>query len=512
MVQISMDKIKKIDELAGIIARLKKSGKKIVLCHGVFDLIHPGHIRHFNSAKKLGDILVVTITADKYVRKGPDRPVFNQDLRAEFLANISRIDFVSIIEDDSAVYAIKKIRPDYYVKGPDYRLRKASGIPRKLTLEEKATESVGGKLVFTDDSVIFSSSKLINSYLETYPQETKTYLADFRRKYSPDYIGEKLNSLAGLKALVIGDAIIDQYHYCIPMGKSSKEPVIVHKYVRQESFTGGAVMAANHMASLVKEICLVSVLGQVNSFENFILKHLKKEVSPRFFTDMDVETVIKRRFLDAYTNQKLFQMSFLKDNVIPHQLEKKISGFLKSNLEDFDLVLVNDFGHGLLTEKLIRLIVKKAKFVALNVQANSANYGFNTITKYPRADFVCIDGHEIRLALHDKYSDLKYLIKKICKKMKCRNIIVTRGPEGTISYSEKEGFLSSPALTQRVVDRVGAGDALFALSSPCIYAGFGNELTSFIGNMAGALQVQTIGNRQSIEFSDLIRFMGRLLK
>src|SRR3990167_11073056 len=90
-------KIKNIDELAIIIQKLKnQKDKKIVLCHGVFDLVHPGHIRHFQAAKALGDVLVVTVTADEYVNKGPGRPVFIQGLRAESIAALGCVDYVAI--------------------------------------------------------------------------------------------------------------------------------------------------------------------------------------------------------------------------------------------------------------------------------------------------------------------------------------------------------------------------------------------------------------------------------
>ena len=139
--------------------------------------------------------------------------------------------------------------------------------------------------------------------------------------------------------------------------------------------------------------------------------------------------------------------------------------YLKDHIKKFDLVVVNDFGHGLMTKKIIRFVCGKANYLALNVQANSANYGYNVITKYPHADFVCIDEQEIRLATHDKTGDVQNLIKKIYRKLRCKQIMVTRGNEGTVSYGS-QGFLQTPSLTDKVVDRVGAGDALFAITSP----------------------------------------------
>lgn len=505
-------KIKRLRDAAKIADTLKKEGKKVVQCHGAFDLLHPGHIRHFQSAKRLGDILIVTITGDEYIKKGPGRPIFTQDLRAEVLSAVEYIDYVVIVDSDSAIESIKKIKPNFYVKGPDYKYRKENAfIPRKLELEKEAIESVGGKLIFTED-IVFSSSRLINEHLDVYPPKTKKYLDILKSRYTSDYIIERLSSMHALNVLVIGDAIVDQYHYCLPMGKSSKEPIMVHQYVSEESFAGGSLATANHTAALSRNVSLLTLLGKKRSLRSFIVKHLNKAVHPTFFYQPGSSTIVKKRYLDAFTKQKLFQVSYLKDEPPAHDVEKQIIKFLKNEIKKYDLVVVNDFGHGLLTEKIIKVICVKANYLALNVQANSANYGFNVITKYKRADFICIDDQEIRLALHDKYSDLTPLIKKIYKKMKCKNLIVTKGPKGSISYSEKQGIHEAPALTDKIIDRVGAGDALFAVSSPCVYSGMEQELAAFVGNVAGALQVQIVGNRKPIELVDLTKFITRLLK
>src|SRR3989338_10947382 len=111
-------KIKTLKNLAKIINVLKGKGKRIVQCHGVFDLIHLGHIRHFNLAKKEGDILVVSVTRDKYVKRGPGRPIFNEHLRAEALASLAVTDYVCIVDSPTAVECIKVLKPHVYAKGP----------------------------------------------------------------------------------------------------------------------------------------------------------------------------------------------------------------------------------------------------------------------------------------------------------------------------------------------------------------------------------------------------------
>lgn len=140
----------------------KKLGKKIVHCHGVFDLLHPGHLKHFEEAKTLGDFLVVTVTADRFVNKGPGRPVFSENLRAEALAALSLIDYVAINETPTAVEPIALIQPDFYVKGQDYEAREKDQTGGILK-EEAAVLAVGGKIHFTH-GITFSSTQLLKTY------------------------------------------------------------------------------------------------------------------------------------------------------------------------------------------------------------------------------------------------------------------------------------------------------------------------------------------------------------
>lgn len=513
MYRTASEKVKKISELSHIAGRLKKEGKKIVLAFGVFDLIHPGHIRHLAAAKKHGDVLFVIIPDDRFVGKGPGWPIFHQNLRSEVLASIGLVDYVGIVSSRSAAPAIAAIEPDIYAKGPDKKpMRKRRQLPASTGEEEKALVSYGGKVVYTDDELVFSSSQLINRYLDVYPPKTKSFLAQFKKRYSAEEIIEQLYRLKKLSILVVGDAIIDQYVYSDPMGKSTKEPITVHKFISEESFAGGTLATANHLAALSGAVTLVTLLGSKRSFEPFVRRHMRPHVKLKLFYQDRSDTLIKRRYIDQTTKQKLFQISYIKDDLPLGPVEQRIVTYIKTELSKYDMVIINDFGHGLLSKKIIRAIYSKAKYIALNVQANSANYGFNIITKYPRAHYVCIDEMELRLATHNRYGELPILIKRIFSKLSADQMIITRGPHGANSYSVKTGLLSVPALTQLVIDRVGAGDALYAISAPCIYTGMDLEVATFVGNVAGALQVATIGNKYPIGFDDLVNFITRLLK
>src|SRR4030043_349355 len=149
-------KIKDVKELSEIVPSLKNSGKKIVQCHGVFDLLHPGHIRHLEAAKREGDVLFVTITKDVHVAKGPGRPVFNERLRAESVAALECVDFVTLTETPTAVESIKALKPHVYVKGKDYADEKED-LTGKIHDEEDAIKSIGGRIHLTGQ-VTFSST------------------------------------------------------------------------------------------------------------------------------------------------------------------------------------------------------------------------------------------------------------------------------------------------------------------------------------------------------------------
>jgi len=507
----STAKIKTVEELAVLLKKARKTGKKIVHCHGVFDLLHPGHVKHFQAAKSKGDILIVTLTKDEYVNKGPGRPVFNHHLRAETIAAFGCVDFVAINDGPTAVEAIKKLRPHFYVKGSDYA-QKREDITGKIYEEEEAVRAVGGMLHFTDE-ISFSSSSLINAHFSPLPEEAKNFLAEFKKKFSSGKVLQALDKTEKLKVLVIGDIIIDEYHYCVGMGKTSKDNIIATRFINEEVFAGGVLAACNHIAGLCPDTTLLSVIGTANDYRPFIASHLKPKIKTNFYYSKAAPTVVKRRFIEPSFLTKLFEICYLDEkNLLPPELEDEICDYLNRHLQDFDMVLVTDFGHGLLTPRIIQAVCEKANFLAVNVQTNSSNIGFNVVTKFPRADFVCIDEPEIRLALQDKTSSLESLTLKVSKRMKCKNVIITRGHRGSLAYSKKDGFSEIPVLSKEVLDRVGAGDAFFSFAAPCVCARKPMELVGFIGNAVGAMKVLIVGNRASVDPISLRKYIAALLK
>jgi sugar/nucleoside kinase (ribokinase family) len=209
---------------------------------------------------------------------------------------------------------------------------------------------------------------------------------------------------------------------------------------------------------------------------------------------------------------KMFEISFFEDHPLSEEKSREVCNYLKANLHSYDMVLVSDFGHGFIGKEIVEVLCKGAKFLAVNSQTNSANMGFNLITKYPKADYVCIDEPEIRYAAQSKFGRLEDLILEVSKKLRCKRVTVTRGHLGALTYAEEEGFYETPVLSTKIVDRVGAGDAFLSITSPCVAVGYPMDLVGLIGNAVGALAVGIVCNRSSVEPVPLFKFVGTLLK
>lgn len=503
-------KIFEIKALAERLQQLQLNGKTIVHCHGVFDLLHIGHIRYFEQAKQMGDILVVTATPDRFVDKGPGRPAFTEALRAEAIASIDSVDYVAINQWPTAEETLRILRPDIYVKGQEFK-DIDSDRTGKIGKEAAVVEEIGAKIGFAGD-VVFSSSNLINRYIAHHSEEIKSYLELFRQRYAIDDLDAMLEKMAGLKVLVLGDAILDEYQYCEAIGKSSKDPTLALKYQSHELFAGGVMAVANHVANFAGSVDLLTTLGEIDSQEEFIRSQLHEKVQPTFFVQPQAPTLTKRRFLDGYSFNKLLEVYVMDDSGLPAAQIAEMQQWLEPRLNGYDLVIVADFGHGTMVPQLIELLAQKAPFLAVNTQANAGNRGFNTISKYPRLDFACIAEHEMRLEVRDRDGALRPHMEKLAEQLGCRQFVVTTGRKGCTVASGKGDFVKVPTFAEKIVDRVGAGDAFFSVTALAAALDVPGELIGFLGNVVGSLAVEVIGNKKSIDRTSVEKYIVALMK
>lgn len=509
--EMPTQKIKSLDEIDQILKTARQDGLRIVQCHGVFDLLHPGHIRHFKRAKEKGDILVVTVTPDRFVNKGPGRPVFTETLRLESLAALQDIDYVVLNNSPDATSAIEQVRPLFYAKGIEYRSFK-DDITGKIAEEAGAVENLGGEIFYTDD-IVFSSSSILNQFFDQIPPEVAKYIKEIKKQYTADDLIQKIEDLSNLNVLVIGDAIIDEYQFAEPLGQTGKGQHLVVKCLEKEIFLGGSLIVANHVAQFTPHVTLLTAIGEKCPYLKFVEQNLDKNIQKEFTYLEGVSSLVKKRYVskDGQTLTKLFETYAGQEKAMNRVQNQQIIDYLQKRASNFDLVLVCDFGNGFTNSAMVDAISDLSAYVALNTQTNSGNRGYNMVTNYRKANYISLNEPELRLSMHDKTSDLEGLASDICQIMSCKNISITRGIRGVL-FCSNDRALEIPAFATSSVDRIGAGDSYLSLSSLCMAMGYPPILSGFIGSIAAAMSVQMIGNQDAIKKIPLCKFITRLMK
>ena len=497
-----------IEELVGIVEQLRRENKTVVHCHGVFDLLHIGHIRYLQSAKRQGDVLIVTVTPDHLVNKGPHRPVFEERLRTQAIASLDCVDYVAVNQWPTAVEALRRLRPSIYIKGAEFRDRKTP----EMVQEETEAAALGVRVEFIADDVTSSSSYLINHFLSPFGEEVDRYLATVRQRWNADELMSRLQAASDMRVVVVGEAILDEYVFCSTLGQSTKSPNIVGRFKAQERYLGGALSVANHLAGFCGDVKLVTLIGDDEAARQEIGQQLRPEVSPHFVTRSGSATTIKRQFRDVYFSTILFELDYLDDTPLSRDEQNQLERALSQQLRGSDLVIVADYGHGMLNDAAIKLICDSQPFLAITSPASAANLGYHTLSRYPRCDFFALAEHDLRLDRRDRETEVNRLLQDLTTQLGAKKSLLTVGSKGCISYSAADGFVSAPALATRIVDRQGAAEAAFAAAAIPAVLGLPLEQLAFVANVAGAQAAASMGNSQFLDKLAFARAVASLLK
>lgn len=278
---------------------------------------------------------------------------------------------------------------------------------------------------------------------------------------------ELLQAAQRKRVLFIGETIIDEYRYVTPLGRPLKETIVSVLHQSVEEFRGGVVAAARHAEAFCSNVDI--------------------------FTDGDA--VRKIRYVEQSHVRKLFEV----------YVQGQTKELEPPEMGSYDVVVVTDYGHGLMTERLIEHVCHEARYLAVNVQTNSGNYGYNLATKYPGADYLCVDEPEARLATQNRTGPIEKSLEALSEI--AGKVVVTLGKYGAVGF-DRTKMVRVPAYTERVVDTLGAGDAFFAVSALVAEEAEIGQLLA-LGNAAGALKTGIVGHRESISAHGLVELLER---
>jgi cytidyltransferase-like protein len=465
--------------------RAKHRDRTIVQCHGAFDLVHMGHLIHFEEAKRFGDLLVVSITGDEYITK--KRSVtFEQDHRAAQVAALEIVDYVTIVPEPSALSAIDALRPDVYVKGPEYAnllLDKT----RSIFHETKLLESYGGCIRFTSGAT-FSSTKLSHFLLASPEAAQDNPLLRNEKILFKDisHLGFSLEQLKlflarvhELRVCVVGEAIVDEWVDVALTNLSTQSRCVAGVEAARVRQVGGAGIIAQHLAGFV---------SRVDCFSNRLAAPLLPNVTVGELSPFEL---LETRFVDRANGHPLFKSK--SPGLAP------IEASALPRFDDYDVVLIADYGHGLLTAPALNRRIAEAEraFVGAMAQVNSSNYGYNLPLKYVGADYYSLNRTEAELCLHERNLPLADLVDHAARALGSDTLSVTDGEGGAMARVGCDRF-AVPSLSVSVVDTVGCGDAYFALSTLAAAVELPAAIVALVGSIGSAAMTQRRCNESPV--------------
>ncbi len=498
-------KIKSVAELVEIIGPFPRATKTI-MCHGTFDVVHPGHLRHLIYAKSKGDTLIASLTADEYVAKGAFRPFVPEELRALNLAALEIVDYVIIDRNPTPLENIAALRPDYFAKGYEY----VDGGFRPRTQEESdVVEGYGGEMIFTPGDIVYSSSHLIDlappniaiDKLMTLMSAEGVTFMDLRRA---------LAEFAGLRVHVVGDTIVDSYSHCTLIGGNTKTPTFSVRFDDRTDFTGGAGVVAKHLARAGAEVTLTTVLGE-DTLKDRVLADLGEAgVACDPIVDATRPTVNKNVFVAG--NYHLLKVDTLDNRTISQRHLDQFQGRIRDSRAE--AMVFSDFRHGIFDRRTIPLMIEAVPDGVYRVADSQVATRWGNVTEFSGFDLITPNEREARFALGDQDSGVRPLAFDLYKRADCRTLILKLGDRGSITYrasndEDVRSFFVLDSFADTVVDAVGAGDALLAYATLAMVRGGNEFIASLLGSLAAAIECEHEGN-VPVALDDMLRKIDRL--
>ena len=465
--------------------------RRVIMCHGTFDVVHPGHVRHLMYAKTKADILIASLTSDQHITKGNLRPYVPEDLRAFNLAALEMVDYVIVDREATPLRNLALIQPDYFAKGYEYT---AGTVHPKTQEEIKVLESYGGEMIFTPGDIVYSSSALIELAPPSIAVEKLMTLMSAEGVTFDDLRGA-LAKLQGLSAHVVGDTIVDSYSYCSMIGGMTKTPTMSVRFDRKVDFTGGAAVVAKHLRAAGAEVSFSTVLGN-DDYQRFVLDDLVScGVHCLPIIDDTRPTTNKNAIVaEGYRLLKV-------DTLDNRSISDKIVEQLKRQITDAsaDAVVFSDFRHGIFNRGTIPQLVSAIPGGVFRVADSQVASRWGNILEFQGFDLITPNEREARFALGDQDSVLRPLALALHNSAHCRTLILKCGDRGVLTYrtappGDYRAFFAIDSFAEKVVDAVGAGDALLAYATLALVATRNDVIASILGNIAAGVECEHDGN------------------
>jgi rfaE bifunctional protein kinase chain/domain/rfaE bifunctional protein nucleotidyltransferase chain/domain len=499
-------------QLCRVAEAARAAGKTVVHCHGCFDIVHPGHLRYLEFARRQGDILIVSVTGDRLIDKGNQRPFIPEELRAENLAALEIVDWVHVNSHPTAVELLRDVRPHVYVKGREYERSSDAGF---LT-ERQAVEAYGGRVVFSSGEVVFSSTQLLaamdGQHEDLEAQRLRTLCR--RHRILNATLEHILDRTGRLRIVVVGDTVLDRYVMCDAANIAGEAPILSLVELEHRDSLGGAAIIARHAAALGADATLITAKGR-DSASDFLTTALGQAHVETVCLETHRALPIKRRYLVEDT--KILRVEKAAFAPLDSQTEAEAFTQLERRIDDADAVIWCDFGYGMVTSGLLRralpMLRKKGKIVTANVSGPRSN-----LLAFREVDLITPTERELRAALHNFEHGLSKVAWEAMSATKARHLLVTLGKGGVVvfdrqtqdpSRSEYAGRLVSehlPALATGGRDALGCSDAFLATVTVGLASNAELMQAAYLGAAAAAIELGRLGN-VPVSRADLYRWL-----
>jgi rfaE bifunctional protein kinase chain/domain len=483
-------KIKTAEELLPLIGPRPRA-RKVIMCHGVFDVVHPGHLRHLLYAKGKADLLIASITADIHISKGHNRPHVPQELRALNLAAFEIVDYVVIDRNPTPLKNIALLQPDFFAKGYEYT---SDGPPPKTQEEVLALQAYGGEVIFTPGDIVYSSTKLINLAPPSIKNEKLLTFMD-SEGLTFGTLRSALEKLDRFRVHVVGDTIVDSYTQTAMIGGQSKTPTISVLYERRDDYIGGAAVVAKHLRAAGAQVTFSTVLGN-DGLKDFVLGGLKEHgIDCRAIIDPTRPTTNKNAIVAG--GYRLLKLDTLDNRSISDTILERLA----STVHDLkcDAIVFSDFRHGIFNRRTIPRLIAAIPAGAFRVADSQVASRWGNITDFKDFDLITPNEREARFALGDQDSGIRPLASSLYDAARCKTLILKLGERGVLTcrsadHESLDSFAVVDSFAERLVDAVGAGDALLSYATLAKIATGSDSVATILGSLAAACACEVDGN------------------